>query len=76
MRDDILCVGTNLGTVWMFKSNDNSDFSVIGRFYAHDEAITYLDGCGSYMVTSSKKTTYIWSFQNDVQIIHNINVPG
>lgn len=77
VRNAILCVGTNLGTIWMFKCDDsNTEFNVIDRFYAHDEAILCIDGYGSFLVSTSDKMTYVWNVQNEVKIAYCIMVPG
>nr|XP_022918423.1 WD repeat-containing protein 54-like [Onthophagus taurus] len=79
IKDEILCVGTHLGTVWMFRPNENnnSKFNVISRFYAHDEAVLLMDGYEDYMVTSSDMMTYMWVHKTKgFDIIRKLHVPG
>ncbi|GJQ75849.1 hypothetical protein Trydic_g17917 [Trypoxylus dichotomus] len=78
VKNDILCIGTHLGTVWMFRGNEgNTNFTVTGRFYAHDEAITLMDGFEEYMVTSSDVMTYMWLFKSgSFEIVRKLDVRG
>lgn len=78
VKDDTLCIGTHLGTIWMLKSNEtNSNFTIMGRFYAHDEAITLMDGFEEYMVTSSDQMTYMWMFKGGAfEIVRKLDVHG
>ena len=78
ITNNILCIGTHLGTVWLFEANEtNTNFNAVGRMFAHDEAITFLDGFGEYIVTSSDNMTYMWKYKNgSLDIIRRLNVMG
>ncbi|XP_017771591.1 PREDICTED: WD repeat-containing protein 54-like [Nicrophorus vespilloides] len=77
LKGDVLCVGTHLGTVWIFKVVGDDDFKVVNRVYAHDEAVTLLEGYGNFMASSSEFITYLWSFNDRAfDIIRKIDVHG
>lgn len=75
---NILCIGTNLGIIWMFQANENNtNFEIIDRIYAHDEPIKFLDGMGKYLVSSSEKRTYLWGLcDKQYEILRQIYVNG
>lgn len=67
-----------MGAVWLFDGNEtNTNFKLVGRIFAHDEAITFLDGFGEYIVTSSDKMMYMWKYKNgSLDIIRKLEVVG
>lgn len=78
VKDEYLCIGSGTGMVWIFASNeDNTDFRVMDRIYAHDHALKYLDAYGDYMVSTSHDTVYFWQFDmKQFRILRKIVVPG
>lgn len=77
IKNSILCVGTYVGTIWMFKCNDdNTNYTLIDRFFAHDEAIVCLDGFGTYLVSTSEEMTYVWTAYDDMRVSFSLNIPG
>lgn len=78
IKNEMLCVGTSIGSIWVFSSNEtNSEFNIIDRLYAHDTEVTLLDGSGEYMVSSSADTTFLWIFRRrEFTILRKIKVPG
>lgn len=77
IKNSILCVGTYVGTIWMFKCDDsNTNFTLLDRFFAHDESIVCLGGFGSYLVSTSEEMTYVWSAHNDMRISFSVTIPG
>lgn len=78
IKNEYLCVGSSAGTVWLFSSNeDNSDFRLMDRIYAHDHAVKFLDAYAEYMVSASLDTIYFWLFdRHEFQIMRKVRVPG
>lgn len=71
-------MSTSLGAIWLFKPNNaNTDFSLVGKHYAHDNSIDLLDGCDNLLVSCSDEKTYVWKMKMaDIEIIREIVIPG
>ncbi|KAF5298032.1 hypothetical protein FQR65_LT09843 [Abscondita terminalis] len=78
VEDNILCVGTNLGTIFLFQYTEKRNFSPLYYFDAHGEEITLLDGNGRYLLSSSSNATRLWAKQDNnlFEILHQIYVEG
>lgn len=78
LKGEYLCVGSSVGTVWMFSGNeDNTDFNLMDRIYAHDHAVKFLDAYAEYMVSTSYDTVYFWLFEkHEFKITRKARVVG
>ncbi|KAK4875372.1 hypothetical protein RN001_011794 [Aquatica leii] len=76
VEENLLCVGTSLGTVSLFQYTEQFNFSLIEYFRAHDEPIILLDGKGKYLISCSSKAIFLWFKDKRFEILRQIYVDG
>lgn len=78
MERKIVCIGTSLGTIWLFESNEtNTRFQVVDRIFAHDSRIDLLDGHGDCFVSVSDNRCYFWAKEStEYHITRKLSIEG